>query len=109
MILGMIVGTVVSERRGDLQGALKRYREALKHHAGEAMVHNNLANALYQQNRGPEAESACRLALRIDPDLAEFPLEILAVLRGQGLEFILELGQSLSRLATEIVIDRFRE
>ena len=54
--------------RGDIDGAVAQYREALRINPGDDAVHVNLGNALARTGRPLEAETEYREAIRIRPD-----------------------------------------
>jgi tetratricopeptide (TPR) repeat protein len=54
--------------RGDVDGAIAQYREALRINPGDDAVHVNLGNALARTGRPLEAEAEYREAVRIRPD-----------------------------------------
>jgi tetratricopeptide (TPR) repeat protein len=54
--------------RGDVDGAIAQYREALRINPGDDAVHVNLGNALARTGRPLEAQAEYREAIRIRPD-----------------------------------------
>ena len=71
-------------RAGDLEGAVRLYREFLKQAPADAGGWANLGIALRQLARLAEAETACRRALALDPNHANGGNNLGIVLAAQG-------------------------
>ena len=67
--------------KGDLDGAILKYREAIRLNPEYAEPHNNLGNALYDKGDLDGAILEFRKALRIQPDNATAKLNLKRALR----------------------------
>jgi len=61
----------ISERKGDLQGAVRWYNTAIEHGQGNAMIHNSLAIVLRNLGQLDQAISHFRKAVQIEPGYTE--------------------------------------
>jgi protein O-mannosyl-transferase len=69
---------------GDLDGAIREFRAAVAIDPGYAPAYANLAKALLQQNKVPEAMDAANQAVRVAPDYGMGHLELAQVLERMG-------------------------
>jgi len=83
--------------KGNLDEAIREYREELRIHPGDADTHYNLMTALYNQGLLDEAISEYREALRINPENAATHYSLGNVLSDKGFldEGIGEFRQAL--------------
>jgi len=60
--------------KGDVDGAIAQYREAIHLKPDYALAHYNLGNALYRKGDGQAAQEEFRRAFELDPDgaMAEY-------------------------------------
>ncbi len=77
------LGVALSEK-GDIDGAMARYRESLRIRPYYVIARNNLAKALLRKGASVEAASLCSGTVRIDPGNAEALNCLSLALFGQG-------------------------
>src|SRR5262249_23970723 len=65
----LVQDAIAKQQAGDLQGAVKEYREFLKIHPEASAIHSILGAALAGLGRFPEAVSECKIALKQSPRL----------------------------------------
>ena len=84
-------------RRGDLEGAVQRYRVALAIDPYEAETQNNMGIACFKTNRIDEAISHFELAIRLNPDFgnAYYNLGIALGKKGQTQEAMEAMSKGL--------------
>jgi len=90
------VGTCLIDD-GDIEGAIRHYREALRSKPDYALAHFNLANALGRQGKVAEAVAEVRQGLRISPKdaKARFYLGVLSTQQGKLDEAVRNYRESL--------------
>ncbi len=75
---------MIRGRRGDLDGAIQAYREAIRLNPGFAEASNNLAVLLSSQGRLEEAIQVWETAARESPDHPVIPANLAAAYRKKG-------------------------
>jgi tetratricopeptide (TPR) repeat protein len=70
--------------KGDRDGAIAAYKEAIKHDPNYAQAHSNLGNALHSKGDLDGAVAACWEAIRLDPRLAPAHTNLGVALRRKG-------------------------
>jgi Flp pilus assembly protein TadD len=89
------LGNVLDEA-GQLQEAMKHFREALRLKPDDAQTHNNLGNALLQTGQLQEAMEHFREALRLKPDaMAHYNLGVALAQTGQPQEAMEHFQEAL--------------
>jgi tetratricopeptide (TPR) repeat protein len=83
---GGIVGTTPDEQydADDKESAQATRLDAIRLDPGNAVYHNDLGRALYDQERYAEAEEAQREAVRLDPENPVFLFNVGTDLHAQG-------------------------
>lgn len=95
----MSLGSVLQER-GDTEGALRRFREALRLDPGSAQVHYDLGIVLNKQGRTEEAIEHLRSALRLEPAFGRAHAALGAALASQG-----RLDEGIAHLSESVRVD----
>ena len=71
----------ISERKGDLQGAVHWYNKAIENGQGNAMIHNSLAIVLVKLDQLDQAISHFRIAIQMKPGFEEAQQNLDATMR----------------------------
>ena len=86
--------------KGDREGAVRHFREAIRINPGYAHAQNNLGSMLMDENRLAEAEERYRIALQLDDTYADAAGNLVVVLVRQGRwAEALEAGRNAIRIA----------
>ena len=89
----LVQDAIAKQNAGDLEGAVKEYREFLRTHPNEAVVRSNMGAALAGLGRFEEAITEYRIALKQSPALPGAALNLALAYYKMG-----RIGEAASRL-----------
>ena len=83
-IVRQIYGESLRDHEGDLEGAEREWREAVRLKPNNAFLHDNLGSTLKQRGDSENAESEHRKALRCDSDYVNAHVNLGVILKERG-------------------------